>query len=186
VNPAQVYLTTIYNRDRPGEGISFFTVPQRAINVVAPPPDAFAFADGLGFQRLQRIEPVGAWGLPFLVDTMLGSAPDFPFIVEPPPSPPLPRGVGRTPTPFAQYVTYAPVVCFEQSPVSGKSLAELVTTASGVSGAVGFLQTDNWLLLLIVPGGIIICGAARGISEALRIGLRTRLLRWMGVDDPEA
>ena len=39
------------------------------------------------------------------------------------------------------------------------------------------------LLLLLVPVGIILCGAATGIAQALRIGLRAHLLRIMGIEE---
>jgi hypothetical protein len=45
--------------------------------------------------------------------------------------------------------------------------------------------TGNPLLILAVPAGIIIRGAAYGIADALRLGLRARVLGWMGVPDPE-
>jgi hypothetical protein len=35
--------------------------------------------------------------------------------------------------------------------------------------------TGNPLLLLAVPAGIIVCGAAQGVAEALRVGLHTKL-----------
>jgi hypothetical protein len=38
------------------------------------------------------------------------------------------------------------------------------------------------ILLLLVPAGIILCGAATGIAQALRIGLCTHLLRLMGIE----
>jgi hypothetical protein len=39
------------------------------------------------------------------------------------------------------------------------------------------------ILLLLVPVGIILCGAATGIGQALRIGLRAHLLRLMGIEE---
>ena len=45
--------------------------------------------------------------------------------------------------------------------------------------------TGDPLLLIAVPLGIIICGAASGVADALRIGLRRKVLDLMGVPDPE-
>lgn len=53
-----------------------------------------------------------------------------------------------------------------------------------VSAALAASVTGQPLLLLAVPAAIIVCGAAKGIAEALHIGLRARLLVWMDVDEP--
>ena len=41
------------------------------------------------------------------------------------------------------------------------------------------------ILLVVVPAGIIICGAATGIAQALQIGLRTHILRLMGIEEAD-
>ncbi len=89
----------------------------------------------------------------------------------------------RGPSAFAQYLTFARVVPFESSPLEAKSLSELVA-GGGVSAALGYL-TGHPLLVFEVSGGIIVCGAARGVADALRIGLRSKLLALMGVEEPE-
>jgi len=55
-----------------------------------------------------------------------------------------------------------------------------------IGGALGAYITGEPLLLLTIPTGIIVCGAARGVSQALEIGLRSKLLGLMGVEVPEA
>jgi hypothetical protein len=60
----------------------------------------------------------------------------------------------------------------------------LAAAGGGIGAAVGAYATRDPLLLLAVPAGIVVCGAAHGLSEALRIGLRAKLLTLMGVDDP--
>lgn len=191
MDPTQFYETAIYNREAT-QAFRFVTVPTRALQE-REAPDVMELAQALGL-RLDgprgpgpgRIEPVEGWSLPFLVDAALGRFPGFPYEFEfyfDPQEPMRPR---RGPSQFAQYVTYAPVIPFESSPLSGKSLAELATTGGGsVGAAIGFAQTGDLIVLLIVPAGIIVCGAARGVGEALRIGLRSKLLARMGVDDPE-
>lgn len=82
-------------------------------------------------------------------------------------------------------MTYAPVVPFESSPLDAKSLAEIATASGGgATAAVGYAATGDLLVLLVVPAAIILCGAARGVGQALNIGLRYHLLRQMGVPDP--
>lgn len=190
MEPTQLYETAIYNRDR-GQAFRFLTVPARALVEREIPSEVDELADALGFKPIRgpegrparRIAPVEAWSLPFVIDAALGRFPDFPFEFYFDPLEPMrPR---REPSPFAQYVTYVPVIPFESSPLGAKSLAELATASGSVGAAVGYSATGDLLVLLLVPAGIIVCGAARGIGDALRIGLRSKLLRLMGVDDPE-
>jgi hypothetical protein len=56
-------------------------------------------------------------------------------------------------------------------------------TVFAIVAAVATALGAHPILLLLVPVGIILCGAASGIAQALRIGLRTHLLRLMGIDD---
>lgn len=66
----------------------------------------------------------------------------------------------------------------ENSPLSGERLAALASNSPIALGAgLGIYSAhDNPILvLLLVPAGIIICGAAVGISEALRSGLKQRV-----------
>jgi hypothetical protein len=56
------------------------------------------------------------------------------------------------------------------------------TTGAGIGAYVGFVLTGpapTALLLISVPAGMIICGAAKGIADALENGLRDRLLRFL-------
>jgi len=89
---------------------------------------------------------------------------------------------------FAECVSFERVIPIEQSPLIQESLAKLATTASGVGigayiGFVAFGQSP--LLLITVPAGIIICGAARGIGQALEEGLRDRILGWIKGENVE-
>lgn len=81
---------------------------------------------------------------------------------------------------FAEILTLAPVVPFEQSPLSLDSVASLITKASGVGlGAyAGFVVGGaSPLIFVTVPAGMIVFGAAAGVANALEQGLRLRLLR---------
>ncbi len=80
---------------------------------------------------------------------------------------------------FAEIVAFDKIVPIEQSPLSAEALATLVTKASGpaLGAFVGFVAFGATPMLLVgVPAGMIICGAARGIADALESGLRERLI----------
>ncbi len=81
---------------------------------------------------------------------------------------------------FAEILSMAPVVPFEQSPLSLDSVASLITKTSGVGlGAyAGFVVGGaSPLIFVTVPAGMIIFGAAAGVANALEKGLRDRLLK---------
>jgi len=189
-SPVQWYETTIYNRDG-GQSFTFITMPSRSMSE-SEIPDINAVQRRLGLRDRPRgprtagvIEP---WALPFAVDIALGRdersfyEPWGPFFIEEHLRGNRPAG----PSPFAQYLVYAPVVPFESSPLGAKALSDLAAAGGGIGAALGAYATGDPLLLLAVPAGIVVCGAAHGLAEALRIGLRARLLQLMGVDDPAA
>jgi hypothetical protein len=168
--PAQLYETEIYDRDT-GAAFAFITIPRRSV-VVPRIGDAEEVGAGLG---LQRIREVASFDLAALIDATL----IYPDELR------SRQGVFATSSPFARYLIDEPVVPFEASPLEGKPLAALIGgPASGASIAVGFLL-GHPLIVVLVPAGIILCGAARGIAEALHVGLRARILQLMGVQDPD-
>jgi hypothetical protein len=88
---------------------------------------------------------------------------------------------------FAEQLVDAPVIPIEESPLSGASLAQLMSRAPDAAGALLGIAVghDHPLLLVItVPAGIVIVGAATGVAQALNTGLRAKILGWMGVPDP--
>lgn len=185
--PVQWYETTIYNRDG-GPPFSFITVPSRSMSD-SEIPDIADVQRRLGLRDRPRPRMAGViepWALPFAIDIALGRderslyEPWGPFFLEEHLRGNRPGG----PSPFAQYLAYAPLVPFESSPLSAKALSDLAAAGGGIGAAVGAYATGDPLVLLAVPAGIVVCGAAHGLAEALRIGLRARLLRLMGVDDP--
>jgi hypothetical protein len=161
-----------------------------------PSPDDLAGRLGLGerpgrpSRRWPSIGDVSPWALPFAIDIALGNEEDFyrwgPLLLEEHLFGRRERREGVGPSAFAQYLAYAPVVPFESSPLSPKSLSDLATAGGGIGGALGAYLTGDPLLLVTIPAGIIVCGAARGVSQALEIGLRSKILGLMGVEDPEA
>lgn len=187
-SPAQWYETTVHDRDS-GQPFTFVTVPSRSLNE-REVPDIGAVQRQLGL-RDRRPGPrlagvIEPWALPFAIDIALGRdersfyEPWGPFFIEEHLRGNRPGG----PSPFAQYLAYAPLVPFESSPLGAKALSDLAAAGGGIGAAVGAYATGDPLLLLAVPAGIVVCGAAHGVAEALRIGLRARLLQLMGVDDP--
>jgi hypothetical protein len=81
---------------------------------------------------------------------------------------------------FAELIAYSEVVPFENSPLSGQALSKFVMTASGgaLGAYAGFVAFGaSPLLLIVVPAGMILCGAAKGVADGLEQGLRERILR---------
>jgi hypothetical protein len=195
---AQFYETTIHDRDS-ARAFSFVVVPARSVRDREVPP-ADLVAHQLGFRdapeaRPRRWPPVGRvapWLLPFAIDLALGrDEEEFyrwgPFFLEEHLFGPRHRRAERAgPSAFAQYLAYAPVVPFESSPLAPKALSDLAAAGGGIGGALGAYVTGDPLLLLTIPAGIVVCGAARGVGQALEIGLRARVLDFMGVEDPDA
>ncbi len=198
----QFYETTVVD-PASGSAASFITVPARSLPRAQAPPIKWV-AVHLGLERFTLMQRVEAWTLPFLMDGLLGRFPldyveghlELPRHMWGESAPWLgPRG----PTPFAQELTFAPVVPFEASPLGGKAIAEIVTAAGGsAGGAVGFAATGEPLLLIVVPAGIVLCGAATTLvkimdragdvlaEELMDRGLRAKLRALLTGEDPKA
>jgi hypothetical protein len=85
----------------------------------------------------------------------------------------------RLPEPFvfAEYLTFARVVPFEQPSLSSDSLGNILTAQ--VRGEAGYMyheETRIPVLAISIPAGMVICGSAPGMMRALDSGLRQRLL----------
>ncbi len=80
---------------------------------------------------------------------------------------------------FATEVFQASIIPMTQSPLTTKALSGLFS----VGATVGYMVVEQHhpMLLFIVPFGIIICGAAAGVSEALHEGLRAKILDWLRI-----
>jgi hypothetical protein len=75
-------------------------------------------------------------------------------------------------------------IVVEHSPPSVESIMALLSRGSGVAlGAyVGYDAASNVSPLLLyasVPAGMLICGTAAGVADALQRGLRHRVLAWL-------
>jgi hypothetical protein len=82
---------------------------------------------------------------------------------------------------FTRGLVHAPLIPFRASPVSGQSLATLLAGAGKpgtLAGALAgyYFGDGSALLVLTVPGGMIIGGAAYGVASALEAGLHQRIL----------
>jgi len=88
----------------------------------------------------------------------------------------------RLPKPFvfAEYLTFARVVPFEQPLLSADSLGNILTAQ--VHGEAGYMYheaTGIPLLAVAIPAGMVICGSAPGMVRALEAGLRQRLIEFI-------
>jgi hypothetical protein len=78
---------------------------------------------------------------------------------------------------FAEYLTFARVVPFEQPSLSADSLGNILTAQGhGEAGYMYHEATGIPLLAVAIPTGMVICGSAAGMIRALESGLRQRLI----------
>jgi hypothetical protein len=85
----------------------------------------------------------------------------------------------RLPRPFvfAEYLTFARVVPFEQPALSADSLGNILTAQGhGEAGYMYHEATGTPLLAVAIPAGLVICGSAPGMIRTLESGLRQRLI----------
>jgi hypothetical protein len=78
---------------------------------------------------------------------------------------------------FAEYLTFARVVPFEQPSLSADSLGNILTAQ--VHGEAGYMYhelTRTPVLAVSIPAGMVICGSAQGMIRTLESGLRQRLM----------
>jgi hypothetical protein len=81
---------------------------------------------------------------------------------------------------FAEYLTFARVVPFEQPSLSADSLGNILTAqGQGEAGYMYHEVTKTPLLAVAIPSGVVICGSAPRMIRALESGLRQRLIELM-------
>ena len=88
---------------------------------------------------------------------------------------------------FAERLAFLPVVPLARPSLRLESLAGLASTATGDESGVyvAFIGADSTPLVLVsVPAGIVICGAADGMARVKEEGLRTRILRLVRGGEP--
>lgn len=80
---------------------------------------------------------------------------------------------------FAEYLTFARVIPFEWSAFTADSLGNLLTAQGhGQAAYASYEGTDAPVLAIAIPAGILLCGSAGKLQEALRAGLRDRILAY--------
>jgi hypothetical protein len=81
---------------------------------------------------------------------------------------------------FAEYLTFARAIPFEWSTFSADSLGN-VLTAQGYGEAAYVYHEDTTIPMLVIaiPAGILICGSAPKMEDALGAGLRHRILEFV-------
>jgi hypothetical protein len=78
---------------------------------------------------------------------------------------------------FAEYLTFARVIPFEQPSLSADSLGDILTAQGhGEAGYMYHEVTKTPVLAVLIPAGIVICGSAQGMIRTLESGLRQRLM----------
>src|SRR5215204_679636 len=78
---------------------------------------------------------------------------------------------------FAEYLTFARIIPFEQPSLSADSLGNILTAQGhGEAGYMYHGVTRTPLLAVAIPAGMVLCGSATGMIRALESGLRQRLM----------
>ena len=81
---------------------------------------------------------------------------------------------------FAEYLTFARIIPFEQPSLSADSLGNILTAQGhGEAGYMYHEVTRTPLLTVAIPAGMLICGSAPGMTRALESGLKQRLLEFV-------
>ncbi len=173
----QSFETTIENTDSPQgvDGFRFLFAPG-PIEGWEEFPSAPEIARELGLEYLANLPSAAA--LPSVLVTLLlggdaAAAVDAPWqIADMEPEIAL----------FVENVAFSEVIPVRTNPLNLESLATVLATGSGVAiGAwAGVVASGGTPLILItVPVGMVIGGAAAGVGRALEEGLRERVLTWI-------
>src|SRR5215203_5359415 len=88
----------------------------------------------------------------------------------------------RLPRPFefAEYLTFARVIPFEQPSLSADSLGNILTAQGhGEAGYMYHEASNTPVLAVAIPAGVVVCGSAPGMVRALESGLRQRLIEFV-------
>jgi len=91
---------------------------------------------------------------------------------------------------LAEHLALDDLVPFEGSPLHADSLVNLAGKSKGLLGlgaVVGLVASGpRPLVLITVPLGIVLCGAAAGVAKALSQGLHYQILKLLGLPQDEA
>jgi hypothetical protein len=180
----QWYDTTVADRDQDATA-RFLVVPARSV----PSPELLAnrtaLMQRLGLQSIQDLVSPSFLPHAFLAVLTAETADDAKQRLEALLS--SPQAFADTPPDlrsFAEQLAFAPLVPFEASTPDLTAIASIVAKAAGAGYAVGAVvgvvaSGPTPLILVTVPAGMIICGAAAGVAKALEEGLYERLIGWI-------
>lgn len=190
----QIFETTILS-DVSDHALHLVVVPSRTFICSDMTVHVEKVVEGLALQKL-TLPPINASSLSLALATL--AAPAVPSAeriahlmaaLQPVPVTIAPAPViTATDKAFGERAAYSDLVPFEQSPIDLESLGNLVVQASGagIGAYAGFvIAGPTPLLLITIPAGMILCGAAKGIADALEQGLRERLIRFLKGDARE-
>jgi hypothetical protein len=195
VDPVQFYETTVADRDS-GLAAGIVVIPSKSFR--PEPLDRNLAAEVLAdlgvelhvpFDEFEVLPPTSVVGVA-VAGALVGEA----WLDKRELSPPqwvYETERGQRLSSFTDYVMLAEVLPFEQSPLRAASLASLMATGGlvTVGAGAGLAATGAFggtpLVLVTVPLGIILVGAAKGVATALEQGLRSQILQLMGVSSDE-
>lgn len=186
----QFYETTVTS-DISSHEARFLTVPHRSIDGNQSAQSVDAVLEELGLRKIADVQPsnlghaLAVLLSPSATDNMEGELIRAAMGQQAPHTNAIVAAADIT---FAELVAYTDVVPFETSPLSAQALVKFVTTASGgaLGAYAGFVAFGaSPLLLVMVPTGMILCGAAKGVADGLEHGLRERILKLFKVKAPK-
>jgi hypothetical protein len=171
MNIRQHYETTLVETDSDLAG-TFLVIPARSLPEGYDAAEPQRFLEEFGFREVSRIPPgaivsVIAFCLSPTSGEYIarlqesGEVPQLPFVPEQ--------------LQFAEYLTMARVIPFEQSPLDAESIGNLIAKTSGwgLGAYAGFVVgAGTPLVFVTVPAGMLIFGAAAGLAAGLEKGLR--------------
>lgn len=154
--PGRYYTATFVAAHDEDLAVSFLTIPRPA-RFQSDPESA---ADCLGITDLKVIE---LWGSELLPELLRDLMTQNTFTGE---------DDGR----FFERLAFAAIIPFESSPLAAQALTSLIQGSGGALGAAtGMLAgAGEPVLLLTVPLGVVLAGAAVGIARGLADGLEER------------
>ncbi len=168
---AQFFETTVVDTDA-GLSAQFIVVPSKYLPVETSPEQVPTLAELLGLEIRASIDD--GWLTRAVTASLAAEGPDF--LSSWPSAPPQ---ADNSHFSFAEYLTMAQIVPFEQSPLSDESIGNLFTKASsvGVGAFAGFVVAGGSPLIFVtVPAGMILFGASAGIARGLEEGLRAKIV----------
>jgi hypothetical protein len=145
MKPTQIYETTIFDRES-GAGLGFVTVPLRVFPYQDPEGAYERLATALDFQPVEVRDPRGR--LPEAIDQMLAYPTEY-------------RAEWIAPSEFATYLASDARIPVEQSPMQGRTLADIV---GGGGVFYGTVQGDP-LAFVLGLGAIVLFGPAQVVGE---------------------